>query len=548
MTETNWQPARLIPTSGINGTDEQETRATSSLLAVLPVVREFSTALLRPLGAPAGVIETFIEVPLVTADGRTVRPDGLIRITRGQKSWTALVEVKTGNNDLGREQVETYLDIARDHAFDAVLTISNQIATAVSVHPVDVDKRKIRKVALHHISWAEIVSATVLQRVHRGLADPEQAWILAELIRYLEHPRSGALDFTDMGGAFVAVREAVIAGTLRSSDKGTAEVVSRWDQLLRFAALRLERDLGSGVQVAFSRREQADSTLRASALTAELVSKGTLSGSLRVPNTVGDLMIVADLRTGRCTIEVDVTGPAEGRPATRVNWLIRQLPDAQDAVRIDAFAHMGRTSTSELLSAVRADPSILVSDPKVDLRRFRIAATSQLGTKRGIGRAAFIDSVLGAIDGFYKTVLQGIRPWVAKAPQLAKPGASLAEAGIDTSVLPSEQVSVNDLVDIDGANGDERVVAGGEIETSAAHGVSVPLVDWAEQQENIEAERLASRATSVPSDSGQRSERRRCRICGEPVELSGLDLDDPESWAHTEDANDMGDHTAEVDG
>ena len=35
---------------------------------------------------------------------------------------------------------------------------------------------------------------------------------------------------------------------------------------------------------------------------------------------------------------------------------------------------------------------------------------------------------------------------------------------------------------------------------------------------------------------------------GEPVELSGLDLDDPESWAHTEDANDMGDHTAEVDG
>ena len=111
MADSDWQPARLIPTSGINGQQEQETRATSALLAVLPIVRDFSSLLLRPLGAPAGQIETYIEVPLATADGRTVRPDGLISVSRGQRSWTALVEVKTGNNDLGREQVETYLDI-----------------------------------------------------------------------------------------------------------------------------------------------------------------------------------------------------------------------------------------------------------------------------------------------------------------------------------------------------------------------------------------------------------------------------------------------------
>ena len=64
----DWQPARLIPTSGINGPDEQETRATSALLAVLPVVREFAYGLLRPFGAPAGSIESFIEVPLEAAD------------------------------------------------------------------------------------------------------------------------------------------------------------------------------------------------------------------------------------------------------------------------------------------------------------------------------------------------------------------------------------------------------------------------------------------------------------------------------------------------
>ena len=38
--------------------------------------------------------------------------------------------------------------------------------------------------------------------------------------------------------------------------------------------------------------------------------------------------------------------------------------------------------------------------------------------------------------------------------------------------------------------------------------------------------------------------RRRCRLCGEPVLLD--DIADPESWRHADDANDRGDHTAEV--
>ena len=41
MDETNWQQARLIPVSGINGADEQERRGTSALLAVLSSVKEY---------------------------------------------------------------------------------------------------------------------------------------------------------------------------------------------------------------------------------------------------------------------------------------------------------------------------------------------------------------------------------------------------------------------------------------------------------------------------------------------------------------------------
>ena len=143
--EQSWSTARLIPTSGINGPDEQERRATSALLAVMSSVKEFGRTLTAPLGAPAGQLDTFIEVPFTLGE-RKVFPDGLIRAKRGQKEWTALVEVKTGDSVLATDQLEDYLDVARENGFDALITISNEIPASVGLHPTPVDKRKLRKV------------------------------------------------------------------------------------------------------------------------------------------------------------------------------------------------------------------------------------------------------------------------------------------------------------------------------------------------------------------------------------------------------------------
>ena len=65
-------------------------------------------------------------------------PDGLIRVSRGGKAWTALVEVKTGPNEPGTEQLEAYLDIARENGFrTAVVTISNEIPAVAGQHPTN---------------------------------------------------------------------------------------------------------------------------------------------------------------------------------------------------------------------------------------------------------------------------------------------------------------------------------------------------------------------------------------------------------------------------
>lgn len=445
MGEDAWHAARLIPTSGINGAEEQERRATSALLAVMSAVREFGRVMTQPLGAPVGAVETFIEVPFELGD-RKVFPDGLIRVSRGKRAWVCLVEVKTGTNELAREQIENYLDVARDEGFDVVLTISNQLSPTPGEHPVQVDRRKVRKVALHHMSWTEVLSNAVLQKVHRGIADPDQAWILGELIRYLEHPRSGALEFDDMGESWVSVRDAVANGTFRPSDRGAAQCASRWDQLVRYACLRLGRELGVEVQQVLSRKELADPSLRAQSVLRELAEHSRLTGEIRIPDTVGHLTVTADLRAQRVSASIDVAAPQEGRQLTRVNWLVRQLKDAPDSTRIDAFVANARSATaSELLGTVRTNPGCLVADPKRDLRSFRVVLSAPMGSKRGQGRGSFISSVLGVLDDFYGTTVQNLRAWTPAAPKLRdtdEPARDAESAGVPAALVstaPSSQ-------------------------------------------------------------------------------------------------------------
>lgn len=440
MSEETWHEARLIPTSGISGAEEQERRATSAVLAVMSVVKEFSKALLGPLGAPAGNVDTYIEVPFMLGEKRCY-PDGLIRVSRGSRSWTALVEVKTGKNELQPEQLENYLDIAREQSFDALITISNEIPSIAGQHPTRVDKRKLRKVDLHHWSWSQVLSTAVVQKEHRGVSDPEQAWILGELIRYLEHPKSGAMEFEDMGANWVPVRDAVVAGTLRASDRTAPEVAARFDALLQYVSLRLGRQLGTEILPVLTRKELADPSLRAQSLLTRMVEQAELSGAIKIPNAVAPIHVVADLRAGRVSCHVDVDAPREGRPTTRVNWLLRQLKHAPDATRIEAFVANSRGGgAAELLGKVREDPSVLVTDAKKEIRSFRVALSVPMGAKRGRGRGAFIDSVLDLVDSFYGDVVQHLKAWSPAAPKLREP----ASAPEDKPALSSTALSSQD--------------------------------------------------------------------------------------------------------
>jgi hypothetical protein len=426
---TGWHPARLIPTVGIRGQEEQERRATSSLLAVMRAVPEFGHALLKELGAPKSqVIETYAEVRFKDAAGKTVIPDGAIVCRRGKKEWTCLVEVKTAGAPLRAEQVNSYLDVARDKGFDAVLTISNQITPKASESPVDVDGRKLRRTALWHFSWWRVLTEAIVQHRFRGVNDPDQAWILGELIAYLDSEASGAGGFDDMGDKWVTVRRAAHEGTLRANDPEARTVADRWQQFTQYLGLGLSQDLGRPVIAPRPRGQSTAAQLDQSV--KELADEGTLTTMLRVPDAVGDIRIRADLRARRTLTSVSIDAPREGRAKSRINWLVRQLTEAPGDLQIESIFPSARQSTSERLEDVRENPERLLypTDPKREPKTFTITLSRPMGQKRGKAEGSFVRETRAQTFDFYRDIVQQLKPWQARAPRLRDQADDVPEA------------------------------------------------------------------------------------------------------------------------
>ena len=421
LRDERWPVARLIPLTTSTGVEAKERNAASALLAVLAHVDEFGRALLKPLGAPAGKIEAFVETQIKAESGKPIRPDGLIGVTRAGRTWWALVECKIGDQPLTSEQMEMYLDLARFTRIDAVLSISNHYTTRSADYPIPIDRKKLKKVAIHHWSWVRVLTEAEVQKQFRGVRDPDQAYLLDELIRYLSDQRSGVVQFNDMGPSWTKVRDGARVRTLRKTDEDVGAVANRWDELIRFLSLEMTKDLGRDIRE-LQRRTESTADARHQALRDSLAKSGELYAGLQIPDTAGPLQIVADLAGRQLRVSTELDALRDGQSRGRVSWLLRQLSKAPPDLTVEARVSRLSTTLGAPLGRVRDDPSILMPDRTREIRAFRLTLTRDLGLNRAAGRGSFIDSVVLNVKSFYADVLQKLTAWKPKAPKLRTAG------------------------------------------------------------------------------------------------------------------------------
>ncbi|MFF8353826.1 TerD family protein [Streptomyces chartreusis] len=402
----SWKEARLFPVSVLKSDRDREMRATSVLLSVMAQVPEFGRRLTAAFGAPSGRTETFTEVSLPHGDTPR-RPDGVIRVERAGKLWTALVETKTNGNSLKGDQVQAYMDIAARRGYEAVITLSNDVALEGSpLVDVKIDGRRKHKVALWHLSWAEVAHQAQMLIRHEGVGNAAHAWLLQELLHYLQHENSGCHGFQNMGAAWVPVRNGIDDETLCQGDPRALEVVESWERLIRQVCLRMGGELGQKVLPVQRAKRGTDPGTRRALLADQLCLDGRLQAELRIEGTPGVLAVSADLRTGKLRTSLEIPAPDQGYPLTWVKRLVRRLAEAPADLHVETLVESETGGPRGTLERLRPEPAdLLPKNTATGITGFRLSLFKGMGSTRGNAESGFIRSVDDAVHRFYTSVV-----------------------------------------------------------------------------------------------------------------------------------------------
>lgn len=415
--------ARLVPVA-----TKPELRNTSAACSMLIAVEEFAAALLSPLGAPIGKrsrIQAWTEPVFKGNRGEPKeRPDALIIVDNGRRQWRALIEAKAKGASLQSEQIERYLDLAKAHSVDAVITLSNQFVATPSQSPCAINRTKLRKVDLFHWSWSFLKTEAKIQLSKSAVSDPDQAYMLAEFVRFLEHDSSGVSEFEQMGKEWVEACRLYFAKSMLSKKSSIgAAVVRDWDELMRCTALILSRELEANVTTVLTAKERKDPNGRLESHLDSFISTGELHSRLDVPGAASPVAIEADLTRRSVTVSMAVEAPKDKKRASAtVTWLLRQLAKTTDEGLLVVAKWPGRVQdTCAELGRVREHVDCLVGErPGHVPRAFEIRSVSDLGG-RFTQRRKFVPEVVSCVTQFYSSVGQHVVPWQAPPPKPKKP-------------------------------------------------------------------------------------------------------------------------------
>lgn len=416
------ESARLIP---VLADTNREQRIASIFLSLLPQIPSLAEEVLATVGLRVGKrtkLEAFTEVVLKEADSAKNRPDGLLIVSTGKTSWSALIEAKIGTAKLEADQVTRYVEMARANGIDAVITISNEFVTRADHSPVSIPKNLLRKVGLYHWSWTWIATQCEILAYKGAVDDTEQAFLLNEIRRFFDHQGTGVQRFTQMGKGWKDLNQSITNNaTLKKSAPEVEEGVACWIEEERDLCLQLSRHVGEPVETIVERKLRGDPVGRMKSGIDSLVKDRCLASTYRIPDSAADIEVKADLALRTVSASMKLKAPQDRKSTkARVNWLLKMLKE--DDPRILVCAHWpGRAAaTDATLKELREEPEALQSDNKdATPHTFEVRLVERTG-KRFAGSRTFIEDIEKIVPAFYDLVGQHVRSWQPPPPKPIK--------------------------------------------------------------------------------------------------------------------------------
>ena len=407
--------ARLIPVANCS---QKERCAASVLLATLSVVRPFAdialTTLNRGLGSRT-VVTAFTEVVLKKqVPDVSCRPDGLLVVSTPRSEWRALIEAKIGTAKINTAQLSLYTKLAALNDIDAVITISNELTSLPQHPPYAIPAGSTGRVEIFHWSWMKLITlATILLSSADDEFDPEQHFILKEMLRYFSHESTEVRGFHQMNPEWPALVASVHSGAnVHKAQSQVIATIGAWHQEQSDMCLILSRKLKVAVATRLKKFHRDNQAARVEFDAEEFAMTKRLAAAFEIPNLAGPIEVVADALKRNIICQMCVDAPEDKkRYESRLNWLLRQLPEAPEVpVGVHIRWKNGGASFG-WLSDLRANPKAADIDRAGALpRSFEVFTVTDLG-KKFSGTKNFIEILEVAVPQFYDNVARHVRAW-----------------------------------------------------------------------------------------------------------------------------------------
>ena len=432
-------PVRLFP---VVPESCKEQKSLSIVLATMISVKPFAERVLAPLGVKVRkrtTINCHTEVTL-TNELKNIkdRPDALLVVDFGKTSWSALVEAKVGKHVVEPEQLERYIELAKANNVDAVITVSNELTASPDINPTQLPKTLPKNVSLYHLSWASILTSAFLLAASKD--DPyendDEAFIISELIRYLEHPNSGLVPLDQMNRDWPQIVGSVQAGhPISAKSAAISEMITTWRQESRDVALIMTRKLKEAASIVSSRSNLNNPSAWNEMEAKKFVQDKILSFDLDVPNAASRIRVEADFLRRAVRVSMKLSAPTDrASNSARVNWLLKQLPaNKREKVILTCITRGKGQNYGRMANEIDSKSDKIKQ--LAEIVSFEVEMSSDLGAKFN-SRKKFIEALESLVPVFYQNVGQHLQAFVPPPPKLEKQDKADQEVEVTSEDAP----------------------------------------------------------------------------------------------------------------
>ena len=417
--------ARLIPTYKPG----DEMALTSVILSGIRLIKEFRKKILNEANMiSSGQIYAYTEVEF-SKHKELGRADGLLIVVKGGTIRdAALFEMKNGNDELKREQLERYQQIAREYSIPKLITVSNQFVSEPTQCPVEI--KSFKDVEKFHFSWSYLltIAHVLLFKNDTNIEDEDQVEIMNEIVNYLEDKKSGVSGFHQMKAGWKDVIEKVNSGAiLKLHDKDVCDAVISWQQEEKDMALILSQHLGVLVDSG-EKKYKGKLSARWSDDKNSLIKEKMLSSTLRIRDAVSDIKISGLFEKRTVEMLVSLKAPHDKSTKGRLSWIRRQFENCRkrneetfDAIKNKLYIDVRVKNSRNLVRMSISKFDDLYEEVKDrEILEFRILYINDFG-RNFASPKKFVEQIEKMLIDFYSGIVQHLNKWEPSAPKMAQP-------------------------------------------------------------------------------------------------------------------------------